>query len=259
MNVALYARVSTADQDCSMQIDELRLYCKARGWEVAQEYVDTISGAKFSRPQRDRLMRDASPRRVDVVIVWKLDRWGRSLADDVVTLERLASAGVRFICTTQGLDTENANPVGRAMLGMLQVFAQFERDLINERVNSGIRRYQSEFIAGRAVSKSGKNLPIGRSFACRKNGKQPNDCRSLIQVRSKDLFSAQRPSLLNDKVRPGRRVLTNKPHTVGKRGSAENSLREVTPSVRAWWRIHSNRIVGDAASDGFGCNQADAE
>ncbi len=63
---------------------------------------------------------------------------------------------------TQGLDTDNANPVGRAMLGMLQVFAQFERDLINERVNSGIKRYQNEFKAGRAVSKSGKNLPIGR-------------------------------------------------------------------------------------------------
>jgi DNA invertase Pin-like site-specific DNA recombinase len=107
-------------------------------------------------------MRDAAARRIDVVLVWKLDRWGRSLADSVVTLDRLASAGVRFICTTQGLDTDNANPVGRAMLGMLQVFAQFEKDLINERVNSGIKRYQSEFNAGRAVSKSGKNLPIGR-------------------------------------------------------------------------------------------------
>jgi putative DNA-invertase from lambdoid prophage Rac len=162
MNVVLYARVSTADQDCSMQIDELRRYCLARGWDVWREYIDTISGAKPSRPERNQLMEDATASRIDVVIVWKLDRWGRSLADSVVTLERLASAGVRFICMTQGLDTDNANPVGRAMLGMLQVFAQFERDLINERVNSGIKRYQGEFKAGRAVSKSGKNLPIGR-------------------------------------------------------------------------------------------------
>src|SRR3954447_615496 len=162
MNVAVYARVSTADQDCSMLVDELRRYCGARGWEVCKEYIDTISGAKSSRPERNQLLLDAAARRIDAVLVWKLDRWGRSLADSVVTLERLASAGVRFICMTQGLDTDNANPVGRAMLGMLQVFAQFERDLINERVNSGIRRYQSEFIAGRAVSKSGKNLPIGR-------------------------------------------------------------------------------------------------
>src|SRR5690348_13583043 len=76
MNVGLYARVSTSDQDCSMQIDELRRYCKARGWDVSQEYIDAISGAKSSRPERDQLMRDAIARRIDVVIVWKLDRWG---------------------------------------------------------------------------------------------------------------------------------------------------------------------------------------
>jgi DNA invertase Pin-like site-specific DNA recombinase len=80
----------------------------------------------------------------------------------VITLQELASAGVRFICTTQGLDTDNSNPMGRALLGMLQVFAQFERDMINERVNAGVKRYQAEHAAGRARSKSGKNLPIGR-------------------------------------------------------------------------------------------------
>ncbi len=107
-------------------------------------------------------MRDARARRIDIVIVWKLDRWGRSLADTVTTLEELACAGVRFICMTQGLDTDNSNPMSRAMLGMLQVFAQFERDMINERVNAGIKRYHAEYTAGRAQSKSGKNLPIGR-------------------------------------------------------------------------------------------------
>src|SRR5437879_6247594 len=98
-----------------MQIDELRRYCKAREWEVSREYIDTISGAKSARPERDQLMQDAAARRIDTVLVWKLDPWGRSLADSVVTLERLACAGLRFICTTQGLDTDNANPVGRAM------------------------------------------------------------------------------------------------------------------------------------------------
>ena len=107
-------------------------------------------------------MKDARARRVDVVVVWKLDRWGRSLADSVITLQELAAAGVRFICTTQGLDTDNSNPMGRAMLGMLQVFAQFERDLIHERVNAGVKRYKLEYAAGRARSKSGNNLPIGR-------------------------------------------------------------------------------------------------
>ncbi len=64
-----------------MQIDELRRYCKARGWEISREYIDTISGGKSSRPERNQLMEDAASRRIDVVIVWKLDRWGRSLAD----------------------------------------------------------------------------------------------------------------------------------------------------------------------------------
>ena len=159
---AIYARVSTGDQNCHMQLVDLRKYCAARGWEVYGEYVDTISGTKSSRPGRDRLMKDIQARRVDVVVVWKLDRWGRSLADTVITLQELASAGVRFICTTQGLDTDYSNPMGRAMLGMLQVFAQFERDMINERVNAGVKRYQAEHAAGRARSKSGKNLPIGR-------------------------------------------------------------------------------------------------
>ena len=161
-NPAIYARVSTSDQNCALQLAELRDYCTTRGWKICCEYVDTVSGSKSSRPGRDNLMRDARARRIDILIVWKLDRWGRSLADTVITLEELASAGVRFICMTQGLDTDNANPMSRAMLGMLQVFAQFERDMINERVNAGIKRYYAEYKAGRARSKSGKNLPIGR-------------------------------------------------------------------------------------------------
>ena len=160
--IATYSRVSTLDQDCSLQVAELRNYCEVRGWEIYREYVDSISGAKSSRPGRDELMKDARARRVDTVVVWKLDRWGRSLTDSVITLQELATAGVRFISTTQGLDTDNSNPMGRAMLGMLQVFAQFERDLIHERVNAGIKRYQLEYAAGRARSKSGNNLPIGR-------------------------------------------------------------------------------------------------
>jgi putative DNA-invertase from lambdoid prophage Rac len=162
IRAAVYARVSTGDQNCHMQLVELRQYCATRGWQVFGEYVDTISGTKSSRPDRDKLMKDVRSRRVDVVLVWKLDRWGRSLADTVITLQELAAAGVRFICTTQGIDTDNSNPIGRAMIGMLSVFAQFEKDMINERVNAGVKRYQAEHAAGRARSKSGKNLPIGR-------------------------------------------------------------------------------------------------
>jgi DNA invertase Pin-like site-specific DNA recombinase len=162
MKAAIYARVSTDDQNCEMQLNDLRAYCQARGWEIHGEYVDTISGSKDSRPRRNVLMKVASARKVDAVVVWKLDRWGRSLTDVVSTVRSLNAGGVRFLATTQGIDTDDSNPTSRLLLNIFATFAEFERDVIRERVNAGVKRYQSEFIAGRAVSKSGRNLPIGR-------------------------------------------------------------------------------------------------
>jgi putative DNA-invertase from lambdoid prophage Rac len=165
MKAAVYARVSTADQNCEMQLTDLRSYCQARGWEVCGEYVDTISGSKDSRPRLNALMKAALGRKVDVVVVWKLDRWGRSLGHVVNSVKELEAAGVRFIAITQGIDTDQSNPTSRLLLNIFSTFAEFERDVIKERVNAGVKRYQSEFSAGRAVSKSGKNLPIGRPKA----------------------------------------------------------------------------------------------
>ena len=88
MRVAIYARVSTADQSCEMQLHELREYTERRGWTTVGEYVDTgWSGAKASRPELDRLMNDASVRRFDAVLVWKLDRWGRSVAHSIKSIQ----------------------------------------------------------------------------------------------------------------------------------------------------------------------------
>ena len=98
MRVAIYARVSTTDQNCDMQLRELREYIKRRGWVNAGEYVDTgWSGGKASRPQLDRLMRDAAQHKCDCVLCWKLDRFTRSMTHLVEQLGRLRSAGVRFI------------------------------------------------------------------------------------------------------------------------------------------------------------------
>jgi putative DNA-invertase from lambdoid prophage Rac len=92
MRAVLYARVSTADQSCEMQLINLRDYISSRGWQNAGEYVDTgWSGAKASRPQLDKLIRDARPRHFDAVLVWKLDRWGRSVADCVRSIQELAA------------------------------------------------------------------------------------------------------------------------------------------------------------------------
>src|ERR1041385_1434476 len=98
MKAAIYARVSTQDQNCEMQLRELREYIERRGWENAGEYVDSgWSGIKKSRPALDRLMVDASQHRFDIVLVWKLDRFGRSVLNLIEGLNTLASAGVRFI------------------------------------------------------------------------------------------------------------------------------------------------------------------
>lgn len=155
MRVALYARVSTSDQTCEQQLTALREYCTARGWTSTTEYVDSgISGAKSKRPALDRLMKAALSRKIDCIIVWKLDRWGRSIQHLVDSLAQLSAAGVRFIATTQAIDTDTSSPAGRLMLHMLAAFAEFERDLIIDRVTAGIRRAQA------TGTRSGR--PIGR-------------------------------------------------------------------------------------------------
>jgi putative DNA-invertase from lambdoid prophage Rac len=135
---AIYARVSTTDQTCENQLLELRRYCTARGW-TATEYVDTgISGAKERRPALDRLMTDAGQRRIDAIVVWRLDRFGRNLRHLVTSIEELAAAGVAFVSMGESIDT--ASPTGRLMLGILGSFAQFERERIKERIHAGLQR-----------------------------------------------------------------------------------------------------------------------
>ena len=140
VRIAIYARVSTTDQNCEMQLTELRDYCRHRDWEIAGEYVDTgWSGAKVRRPQLDRLMNDARHRRFDAVLVWKLDRWGRSLIHSLQSVQELVSTGVRFIAVTQNIDTDESNPMSRFMLHIFGAFAEFEREMIRERVCAGVR------------------------------------------------------------------------------------------------------------------------
>jgi putative DNA-invertase from lambdoid prophage Rac len=140
MTTAIYARVSTQDQTCESQLRELREYAARRGWSIACEYVDTgWSGAKASRPQLDRLMRDAAQRKFDFVLVWKIDRFGRSVLHLNQQLAALNSYGVRFIATSQSLDTDQSNPTSRLLLQILASVAEFEREMIRERTLIGLR------------------------------------------------------------------------------------------------------------------------
>jgi DNA invertase Pin-like site-specific DNA recombinase len=167
MRAAIYARVSTTDQKCEMQLAELREYVSRRAWELAGEYVDTgWSGSKVSRPELDRLMRDTGQRKADVILCWKLDRFGRSLLHCMNTLQELQAHGVRFIATSQGIDTNESNPASRFLLHILMAAAEFERELIRERAVAGLNRYRGQYAAGKVGkevhSKSRKDLPVGR-------------------------------------------------------------------------------------------------
>src|SRR5580704_6335391 len=139
MNAAIYARVSTTDQTNTIQVSALTDYVERRGWTLTNVYQDQMSGAKASRPGLDQLMADARCRRFDVVVVWKLDRFGRSLVDCVSGIQELASLGIRFIATSQGLDTDESNPANKLLMHILAAVAQFERELIRERVSAGMR------------------------------------------------------------------------------------------------------------------------
>jgi DNA invertase Pin-like site-specific DNA recombinase len=138
--VAIYARVSTLDQDASMQVAELHEYCKRKGWHQVTEYVDTgWSGTKSSRPELNRLMADVRLGNVKVILTWKLDRLARSLAHLVQTIQELDSLGVRFVAVTQNIDTSVSNPMSRFMLQIFGAFAELEREMIRERVTAGVR------------------------------------------------------------------------------------------------------------------------
>ena len=137
MRAALYARVSTADQTTENQLDELRRYVSARGWH-ATEYTDVISGAKDRRPALDRMLKDCQQRKVDVLVVWRLDRLGRSLRHLVTLIDELQAWGVSFISLGEGIDL--GTPAGRLQLHILSALSESERARIAERVEAGLTR-----------------------------------------------------------------------------------------------------------------------
>ena len=136
LRVGIYARVSTLDQQTlPMQIRALREYAAKRGGAVVAQVKEVGSGAA-ARQLRQQLIEAARRRDIDVVLVWRLDRWGRSVADLVATLQELTELGVGFVSLTEALDL--TTPTGRAMAGLLAVFAQFEHEIMRERVRAGL-------------------------------------------------------------------------------------------------------------------------
>jgi DNA invertase Pin-like site-specific DNA recombinase len=166
--VALYARVSTLNhQDPEMQLAELREYSDRRGWQVSEEYTDQgVSGCRESRPALNRLMADAYRRRFDAVLVWKIDRFGRSLKHLVNALAELAALGVAFISLRDNLDL--STPSGRLMFQIIGAMAEFERALIQERVRAGIRNARAK---GKRVGRPRVNVDASKIASLRAQGR----------------------------------------------------------------------------------------
>jgi DNA invertase Pin-like site-specific DNA recombinase len=136
LRVGLYARVSTNDQQTiPLQICALREHAARRGWTIAMQVREINSGAA-RREAREKLLEAARRREIDVVLVWRLDRWGRSVTDLLAALQELEHLGVGFISLTEALDL--TTPAGRAMAGLLAIFSEFEREILRERTRAGL-------------------------------------------------------------------------------------------------------------------------
>jgi DNA invertase Pin-like site-specific DNA recombinase len=166
--VAIYARVSTTNhgQDVGLQTGDLREFAEARGWRLADEYVDSgVSGSKDSRPELNRLMADAKRRKFDVVLVWKLDRFGRSLRHLVNALAEFESLGIAFVSLSDNLDLSTAS--GRLMFQIIGAMAEFERELIRERVKAGMKNAKAK---GARIGRPRVAVDAARVAALRASG-----------------------------------------------------------------------------------------
>lgn len=142
LKIAIYARISTYDQQTlPIQISAMKKYAKTRGWNIVKTVSDIGSGAS-DRAQREDLLAAARRREIDAILVWKLDRWGRSLADLVTTFNELNALDVGFISVTKALDF--TTPSGRALAGMLALFAEFEHGILRERIKAGIAKAKEQ-------------------------------------------------------------------------------------------------------------------
>lgn len=168
MRTALYARVSTSDkgQDPEVQLRELREYCRRRGFAIAGEYIDVgVSGAKDSRPELNKLMLDAAKRKFDAVVVWRFDRFARSVSHLLRALETFRSVGIEFVSYSEAIDT--STPVGKMTFTVLGAVAELERSLIIERVRAGVRNAKAK---GKRLGRPRVAVDRGRIARLRDSG-----------------------------------------------------------------------------------------
>jgi DNA invertase Pin-like site-specific DNA recombinase len=188
---ALYVRVSTAEQSTKAQEAELKTFVEQRGWIVKKIYADTISGTKDSRPALGELMKDCRRRHVDLVVVWKFDRFGRSLRHLVTALEEFKQLGIDFVSATEGVDT--TSPAGELVFQIFGAIAQFERSLIVERVRSGLAQAKRD---GKVLGRPAiKKLSLNEIAKIRSERSRGVTLRELAKRFGASLWSVHRASL----------------------------------------------------------------
>jgi len=188
---AVYIRVSTEAQRTDSQEQELKRYCRQRGWSDLTYYMDKICGAKASRPQLDRMMQDIRAGKIKRLIVYKLDRLGRSLTHLALILDELNRLKVPLIASSQGIDTSDDNPAGRLQLGVLMAVAEFERGIIKERVNAGLAAAKARGVRlGRPATINGraedvrnlKGKGLGLRAIARQLGMPPSSVHKALRL-----------------------------------------------------------------------------
>ncbi len=174
---ALYARVSTLDQNCEVQLDDLRRYAGQR-FTRYHEYIDMgVSGTQRRRPQLDVLLKDAHQRRFDVVLVWKFDRFARSLKHLIDSLEEFRALGIDFISYTEGVDT--TTPSGQLLFHVVGAVAQFERDLIAERVRAGLAHARA---MGKHIGRPRAQVDVDAVTSLRKQGRSLREIALALNI-----------------------------------------------------------------------------
>ena len=186
MRVALYARVSGARQSADSQLRDLRAHCQARGWAIIDEYVDEDqSGAKEFRPELGRLMHDARLRRFQAVLVWRFDRFARSLVHLMKALNEFQSLGLDFVSHQENIDT--STPGGRLLFQIMGSIGEFEREIIRERIRAGIRAARAK---GKRLGRPVKAVDVETAYTFHRAGKSWNWIAAALKVSPRTLRRA---------------------------------------------------------------------
>ncbi|MGB9402982.1 MAG: recombinase family protein [Candidatus Acidiferrales bacterium] len=187
---AVYSRVSTVNggQDSTMQTRELVEYCQRRGWEVFDCYVDNgVSGKKDSRPELNRLMADAHARRFDVVVVWRFDRFSRSVSHLCRALEIFNALKINFVSMIEQIDT--TTPAGTFVFHVLAAVAESERQTIVERVRGGLRNARAK---GKRLGRPRKTVDVDRINSLRASGQSWRTIASVMRLSVGTVYTAAR-------------------------------------------------------------------